>query len=579
MYLCDNFYESLASHLLAQGKLTQVDLARVQRLMEQIEGGMLPALLMKDQAGGDGLPELLIRLGICSDRDIAQAIAEVSGLDVVKKEEYPFDPPLGDAVSIRFFKEYKLVVLESNDDELVVAVVDPAKRLALDALSIVFDKSIKLKIGIFTEIDSALEKQFNSEKDIKELVEGLEDNNPEEEDIEYLKDMASEAPVIRIVNLIMQKAVEYRASDIHVEPFEQRLIVRLRIDGVLRELDAPPVSSTAAVISRIKIMAKLNIAERRLPQDGRIKLQIQGKEFDMRVSTLPTMYGESVVIRLLNKESIIFDFESLGFSKDILKNFLKVLALPHGIILITGPTGSGKTTTLYTAINHLNTRETKIITVEDPVEYQLEGVNQVQVHPKIGFDFPVALRSIVRQDPDIIMIGEMRDRETASIAIQSALTGHLVLSTLHTNDAASGVTRLLDMGLDNYLLTSTLNGILAQRLVRKLCAYCRRPILVTHELIDELGLKRLQPEGNIYLFDSDGCEKCSHLGYQGRSMIVEFMTFSDNLKRLIMQGSDASTLQKEAIREGMITLYEDGLRKALAGITSFEEVLRVTTDQ
>ncbi len=381
-----------------------------------------------------------------------------------------------------------------------------------------------------------------------------------------------------IANLIMQKALEFKASDIHIEPFEHRLIVRLRVDGVLMNLDAPPVNSTAAVISRIKIMAKLNIAERRLPQDGRIKLQIHGKELDMRVSTLPTMYGESVVIRLLDKQKIVFDFDSLGFSGYSLNKFLEALDLPHGIVLITGPTGSGKTTTLYTALHRLNNAECKIITVEDPVEYQLEGINQVQVQSKIGLDFPAALRSIVRQDPDVIMIGEMRDKETASIAIQSALTGHLVLSTLHTNDAAGGVTRLLDMGLEDYLLTSTLNAILAQRLVRKLCD-CKKKYSASDEIINQFHLRKFQTDGEIYLYDPVGCEQCNNMGYVGRLMIVELLTMSESLRSLIMQNVDATALNQQAIIEGMISIFDDGVQKALAGKTSLAEVIRVATDK
>jgi general secretion pathway protein E len=417
----------------------------------------------------------------------------------------------------------------------------------------------------------------------KSLMGQLLDNFGSDEeidaaDVEHLKDLASEAPVIRMVNLIMQRAVESRASDIHVEPFEQRLKVRFRVDGVLKEVEAPPVRSTAAVISRIKIMAKLNIAERRLPQDGRIKLQVVGKELDLRVSTVPTMYGESVVIRLLHKESIKFDFATLGFDGDVLQRFLEVLALPHGIILITGPTGSGKSTTLYTALHKINTPERKIITVEDPVEYQLEGVNQIQTKPQIGLTFASALRSIVRQDPDVIMIGEMRDLETARIAVQSALTGHLVLSTLHTNDAAGGVARLMDMGLEDYLITSTVNGILGQRLVRRLCPHCRETYPALQEMVYELKLDRFQPDGKVFLSRAVGCEQCDGLGYKGRLAIVEFLVMSDDLRRLVMTHAQARQIEELALKQGMRTMYEDGMRKAVAGLTTIEEVMRVTSD-
>lgn len=574
-----SFYQCLSTTLLAQGKLNQTDFLRIERLVKQMEQGDLPALIMKDQSGGDNLLDLLIRLGVCSDRDVATTVSEISGLPLLLREQYPLSPPLDDKVSVRFFREYKLAILDELEHELQVLVVDPTNTFAIEALAMAYDKPVSIQIGVLSEINELIEKLYDSDRSTMDKAIGaLQSEWRVDEDIEHLKDLASEAPVIRIVNLIMQKALEYRASDIHIEPFEQRLIVRFRVDGVLQDIEAPPVTSAAAVTSRIKIMAKLNIAERRLPQDGRIKLQIQGKELDMRVSTLPTMYGESMVIRLLEKENLVLDFNAQGFSPHALQRFNASLDLPHGIILITGPTGSGKTTTLYTALNRLNTIQRKIITVEDPVEYQLEGINQVQVQSKIGLDFPAALRSIVRQDPDVIMIGEMRDRETASIAIQAALTGHLVLSTLHTNDAVGGIIRLRDMGLEDYLLTSTLNAILAQRLVRCLCKHCKRAYPADEALIKQLSLRRFQPEGEILLYEPVGCGHCAQLGYRGRSMIVELLVMSDSFEHLIITGADSLTLQMQAAKEGMITLYQDGLSKAIAGVTSLAEVVRVTSE-
>jgi len=376
----------------------------------------------------------------------------------------------------------------------------------------------------------------------------------------------------------MQRAVESRASDIHIEPFENRLKVRYRIDGVLKEVEAPPARSTAAVISRIKIMAKLNIAERRLPQDGRIMLRVQGKELDLRVSTVPTVYGESVVMRILDRENVILDFESLGFGERELRRFLEVLHMPNGIILVTGPTGSGKTTTLYTALSQINQPEVKIITVEDPVEYQLEGINQIQVKPSIGLNFANALRSIVRQDPDVIMIGEMRDLETAKIAIQSALTGHLVLSTLHTNDAAGGVTRMLDMGVEDYLLSSTVNGILAQRLVRRLCPDCREPYEALPEMVREMRLDRFTDGDTVTLYKPVGCESCGGTGYKGRAAILELLIMSDPIRRLVMRRAESGDIFEAAQKDGMTSMYDDGLAKSVAGITTVEEVLRVTQE-
>ncbi len=398
-------------------------------------------------------------------------------------------------------------------------------------------------------------------------------------DIQQLKDLAAEAPVIRLVSLIITNALEQRASDIHIEPFENRLVVRYRIDGVLHEVESPPRRFSAAVISRVKIMANLDIAERRLPQDGRIRLRVQGKEIDLRVSTVPTMHGESVVMRILDKGGVALDFQKLGFYDDTLKIFTRVLMEPHGILLVTGPTGSGKTTTLYTALETLNKPDVKILTVEDPVEYQMPGINQIQVKPQIDLTFANALRSIVRQDPDVIMIGEIRDLETAQIAVQSALTGHLVLSTVHTNDAASTVNRLLDMGVEDYLLTSTVIGILAQRLVRTLCPQCKEPYTALPEIVDELGLRRIaKSTGDITLWHEKGCPECAHTGFMGRVSVMEMLPMTDPLRSLVMKHATSTDLRNEAIRGGMVTMYEDGLRKALDGITTFEEVLRVTRE-
>ncbi len=559
-------YGQFADCLVRKGKVREAEINRARRLAAQTDDQTLPALLMK--------------LGILSERDIAEALAEVSGLPLIGGNDYPETSPLPDAVASRFLKENRIVGIGTQEDAFEVAIADPLEQNLLDALALACEKPVRAKVGLPSEIERAIEHQLGAGKTLMgQLVDNFGgDDEVNEADVEHLKDLASEAPVIRMVNLIMQRAVESRASDIHVEPFEEQLKVRFRVDGVLKEVEAPPVRSTAAVISRIKIMAKLNIAERRLPQDGRIKLQVVGKELDLRVSTVPTMFGESVVIRLLHKESIKFDFASLGFEGNSLDKFLEVLALPHGIILITGPTGSGKSTTLYTALHKINTPERKIITVEDPVEYQLEGVNQIQTKAQIGLTFASALRSIVRQDPDVIMIGEMRDLETARIAVQSALTGHLVLSTLHTNDAAGGVTRLLDMGLEDYLITSTVNGILGQRLVRRLCPHCHETYPALPEVVAELKLRRYQPRGEVMLPRPVGCELCDGLGYKGRLSIQEFLVMSDDIRRLVMTHAQARIIEEQALKEGMDTMYEDGLRKAVAGLTTIEEVLRVTSD-
>jgi general secretion pathway protein E len=570
----------LGELLVAHQKLTEADLQRAKRVQE---------------GAGEALDTLLLKLGLVSERDLAEALAAQLHLPLVRPADYPETPATQGALSPRFLKDARVIPLAEDEQGLTVAMANPTDDYVLTALRLATGKAILPQVGIPSELEAAFARLYGSGRSaMGQIVDsiGLADDLTDEEQIQHLKDLASEAPVIRLVNLMIARAVESRASDIHIEPFENRLKVRYRVDGVLREVESPPSRLSAAVISRIKIMAKLNIAERRLPQDGRIQLRAQGKEIDLRVSTVPTLWGESVVMRILDKASVVLDFETLGFSPHTLKRFLNVLAMPHGIIVVTGPTGSGKTTTLYTALQTLNTPERKILTVEDPVEYQLEGINQIQVKAQINLTFANALRSIVRQDPDVIMIGEMRDLETAAIAVQSALTGHLVLSTLHTNDAAGGVTRLLDMGVDDYLLTSTINGILAQRLVRLLCPHCRQPYPALPELVEEMRLQRfsdspLTPnpsptrgEGNgITLYKAVGCEQCGGTGYRGRAAIMEFLTMSDPLRRLVLKHADATTLQAEAQQEGMETLYEDGLRKAVAGITTIEEVLRVTTQQ
>jgi general secretion pathway protein E len=471
------------------------------------------------------------------------------------------------------------VPIGEDETQVSLLVAEPQDPYPAEAMQLATGKDVQVRVGLRSEIDDLIERYYGSGRSaMGTIVENLSDDaTRSEDDVEHLRDLASEAPVIRLVNLVIQRAVEARASDIHIEPFENRLKVRYRIDGVLEEVESPPASSTAAVISRVKIMAKLNIAERRLPQDGRIMLRVQGKEIDLRVSTMPTSYGESVVMRILDRESVVLDFHKLGFTDQFLPRFLDVLNLPHGIMLVTGPTGSGKTTTLYTALSKINTPDVKIITVEDPVEYQIEGINQIQAKPQIGLDFAHALRSIVRQDPDIIMIGEMRDLETAKIAIQSALTGHLVLSTLHTNNAAGGITRLLDMGVEDYLLSSTVNGILAQRLVRRVEPTHAQPYLAMPEVVQEFKLEQYTEDRPIRLFKPTP-SNLTPTGYLGRTTIMEFLVMSDPLRRLVMKHADMGVIEQAAREQGMRTMYEDGLIKALSGTTTIEEVMRVCQD-
>jgi general secretion pathway protein E len=553
--------EALCAWLLANAGLKAGDLERAQRLAQESEGS--------------SLTELLTRLGLVSELDLARAWAAALQAPLLLSENVTLSGEALPELSERFMRHYRLLPIGAHADGVHVLAANPGNAYGLEAVAYACQAPVYVSVGAASEVDALIERLYGQGRSaMGSLIETLDEHGGTEEDIEHLKDLASEAPVIRLVNLILQRAVEQRASDIHIEPFESQLKVRYRIDGVLHEAEAPPSSSSAAIISRLKIMARLDIAERRLPQDGRIMLRIQGKELDLRVSTVPTSFGESVVMRLLDRQTVSFDFPSLGMDGERLQNFLDVLENPHGILLVTGPTGSGKTTTLYTALSRLNTAERKIITVEDPVEYQLEGINQIQVKPAIGLDFAGALRSIVRQDPDVIMIGEMRDLETCRIAIQSSLTGHLVLSTLHTNSAAASITRLLDMGVESYLIASTVKGILAQRLVRRLDPLTRVAFEAPPELVAEHGLDRFTDQRPIILY-----RPASELpggGYHGRSAITELLVMNEELRGLLMRQADAATLEQAARRGGLRTLYEEGLRQAVAGVTSLEEVLRVT---
>ena len=558
---------SFGDILVERGKLDSANLLRVRALNGDTSDRQLASTLN--------------RLGLVSGRDIADAIAAKLVLPLAEAKDYPELPLLEEQVSLRFLKESQMLPLHEDENTLTVAMVDPSDHYAIDALKLVTGKEIVVRIANPTDLENAFQRLYGSgETALNQIVDeiGGHDETTDVDDVAHLKDMASEAPVIRLVNLIMSHALELRASDIHIEPFENRLILRYRVDGVLHEGESPPRRLSAAVISRIKIMANLDIAERRLPQDGRIRLRIEGRELDLRVSTVPTMHGESLVMRILDKGGVALEFDALGFEPDTRAQFEQALARPHGILLVTGPTGSGKTTTLYTALTALNKPGVKILTVEDPVEYQVEGVNQIQVKPQIQLSFANALRSIVRQDPDIIMIGEIRDIETAEIALQSALTGHLVLSTLHTNDAPSTVNRLLDMGTKDFLLTSALIGIQAQRLVRKLCPHCRESYPALPEVVSELRLDRFSNDERITLYRPIGCDQCGHTGYHGRMGIIEFLPVTDRIRSLIMRHAASGEMREAAVEEGMRSMFEDGLIKSLSGVTTVEEVLRVTRE-
>jgi general secretion pathway protein E len=546
--------------LVDSGKLDSSDADRALRLQ-------------REQPDWERIGSILVKLGLVSDVDVTESLAGQLGLDLVTNSEYPDELSGDTGITGRFLKLNKALVLDEDEAALTVAMADPQDEYVIDALRLCSGKDIHCRIAVPSEIEAALEHVFDKSQ------QGAADSTDSAQfldDVEQLKELAGEAPVIKLVNQLIQKAAECGASDIHIEPFEGQLKVRYRVDGLLREVDAPPLQSAAAVISRVKIMANLNIAERRLAQDGRFKQRVRGEEYDLRVSTVPTMHGESVVMRLLKRNAVAMNFDSLGFDANHEETMRDILATPHGILLVTGPTGSGKSTTLYAALEHLNQPERMIITVEDPVEYNIKGINQMQVKPQIGLTFANALRSIVRQDPDVIMIGEMRDTETAEIAVQSALTGHLVLSTLHTNDAPGSVMRLLDMGVQDYLLTSAVIGIQAQRLVRTLCANCRESFEPIDEVVERWRLDRFVDDGKPMLYRPNGCDDCGGTGYTGRIAIVEILLMSDEIRELVLKRCDVSEIARVAEAQEMISMRDDGLRKAVAGLTTIEEVLRVT---
>src|SRR6202162_1633056 len=516
---------------------------------------------------GDKIGKTLVDLGFVAMRDVLAALSDQLGLPLVSIEGPPTVSAETEALSPRFLRQFRCLPLSREDHTVTLAMADP---LDVETIAVVHNRTglkVSTVLAAEQEILDAIDKYYgNSARTETEIgTEGAD----AAEDLEHLRDMASEAPVIRLVNAIIAQAVEKRASDIHLEPFEKEFRIRYRVDGVLYNQEPPPREMKAAMISRVKLMAKLNIAERRLPQDGRIKIKTLGREVDLRVSTLPTLYGESVVMRLLDRSAgDFYDLGRLGFDKHMFSRMEHFTSMPHGIFLVTGPTGSGKSTTLYSALKRINLSDKKIITIEDPVEYQMDGINQIHVNTQIGLTFASGWRHIVRQDPDVIMVGEIRDRETADIAIRSSLTGHFVYSTLHTNDAPSAITRLTDMGVENYLISSSLVAVLAQRLVRLICDRCKGP-----------DGTRIAPDGEtVPCFRGRGCENCFGSGYTGRVGIFELMELNDEIRKQIMRGDDALAITAVARRNGMRSLREDGWLKVSHGLTTPDEVMRVTQE-
>jgi general secretion pathway protein E len=524
------------------------------------------ALDIQKERGGEKLGKIMVDLGFIAMRDLVSALAEQLQVPVLTLEGPPAVSPELENLAPRFLRQFRCLPVALHDHTVTLAMADPLDFETRNAVESSTGLTVLAGIALEQEILDSIDRYYGqTAKNEAELASPV----GESEDLEHLRDMASEAPVIRLVNAMIGQAVEQRASDIHIEPFEKEFRIRYRIDGVLASQSPPPRELKAAIISRVKLMAKLNIAERRLPQDGRIKIKTLGREVDLRVSTLPTLYGESVVMRLLDRSAgDFYDLEKLGFDDHMLRRMTYYTSLPHGIFLVTGPTGSGKSTTLYSALKRINQTDKKIITIEDPVEYQMDGINQIHVNPQIGLTFAGGLRHIVRQDPDVNMIGEIRDQETADIAIRAALTGHFVYSTLHTNDAPSAITRLTDMGVENYLLTSSLVAVLAQRLVRVICPHCRQS-----------AGEVTAPNGDrLPSFRGAGCEQCFGTGYHGRVGIFELMELNEELRSIIMRNEDASVITAAARRNGMRNLRDDGWEKVARGVTTPDEVIRVTQE-
>lgn len=565
--------------MISGNKNKIIELLLERKLIDQVD---LDRAVEEQKRTGNRLEKGLLDLGLISEETLCKMLSELLSLPFLSASEYPESPLIDFDFPAKFLKQNKVFPLELKNDLLKVAMVDPLDFSTIDQISLFTDRQVKVCISKESDVFAAIEKHYGGtastmEQIIGDMAEGEMQllTSTDDEDIDQLRDMASEAPIIKLVNLVITKGIEDGASDIHIEPFEDKVLVRLRIDGVLHDIESPPKRLQAAITSRVKIMANLNIAERRLPQDGRVRLRVAGRKIDLRVSTVPTLYGESVVMRILDRGSILLTLGDLGFPEDKLQQFEGLIKKPHGIILVTGPTGSGKTTTLYAALEKINSPDKKIITVEDPVEYQLSGVNQIQVAPKIGLTFANGLRSIVRQDPDIMMIGEIRDLETAEIAIQSALTGHLVFSTLHTNDASGAITRLLDMGVEGYLVASCLEGVLAQRLVRTICKKCKHPVIPDKKALAHMNISEKE---HVFAYHGRGCDECKNTGYKGRAGIYELLLINEDIRRLIIEKTSAMVIRQKAIQRGLKTLRDDGWDKVKKGVTSIEEVLRVTQE-
>ncbi len=542
------------------------------------------ALKLQANKGGK-LSDILVEQKFVKENDLIQALSEGLGLPLIDLKRFKIDPELAKTIPVEIARHYQIIPIAKMGDTITLAMADPLNIFAIDHVQALTGFQINPIISSVTDINQTIELSYPDtakgiiEDLVKEMTVSSIELIKEEKEVspsnQELDRIGHEAPVIKVVNMMLEDSIKKSASDVLIEPFEKKLRVRFRVDGMLREQKAPPKTMHASIVSRIKVIAELDIAEHRLPQDGRFKVKILNRQVDFRVSILPSSFGEKVALRILDKSQVNLDVKKLGFSGHALEVLAKVSLLPHGMILVCGPTGSGKTTTLYAVLKSVDSPDKNIVTVEDPVEFQLEGINQVTAKPEIGLTFAAALRSILRQDPDIIMIGEIRDYETVDIAIKSALTGHLVLSTLHTTTAAGAVVRLVNMGVEAYLINSSLVCVVAQRLVRKICTYCIEPYILKEEIAKSLKLE-VQKESKLKFYRGKGCQHCFNSGYAGRTVIAEVIQISQKIRDLILSGSQEQFIKQQARAEGMKTLREDGLEAALKGLTTIEEVLRVT---
>lgn len=529
---------------------------------------------------GGSISKILVEQGFVTEKQLMAGLGEFMGIPPIDISKMKILPEIMELIPKSIAVFYQVVPISKVGNQLTVAMADPLNVLAIDDLKVVTGYDIQPVISNYKDVQQSLDNYYAPTKDIQEIVKDVpisevEIEREEEINLNELIEQTDKAPVVRIVNLVLYQGIKNKASDIHIEPYEHMLRLRYRIDGVLFESSPPPKHMHAAIVSRIKILSKLDIAERRAPQDGRFRIRMEGKDVDFRVSTLPTAFGEKVVMRILDKGSMALDLEKIGIIGQSLAVFKRAIEAPHGMILITGPTGSGKTTTLYSALSTINLPGVNIITVEDPIEYQFTGINQVAVRPEVGLTFASGLRSILRQDPDVVMIGEIRDKETAEIAIQAALTGHLVLSTLHTNDSPGAITRLEDMGVEPFLISSSLLMVVAQRLVRKICSHCKKPVEVPLAALERIGYSAEKGKATVF-YKGTGCKNCKNVGYAGRLGLYEILEVNKNVQDLIVERATAEKIKDEALKCGMKTLRDVGLEKAKEGLTTIEEVLRVT---